>query len=205
VAGAYLHSRGRAFIFINDGDPIVRKRFSLAHELGHHRLGHAPVIETWPAIYAKDNPPSEVQANAFAAEFVAPKEGVVAWLDENQDGPLTLEAVCRLSARYGLSVQATRYRLATVGVLSDVPLAQRLDAEIAAGDHKALLDYLDLPYPDDELARTHGHGPRLPKGSDAGLLGALLRGDVDVTEAAAAIGQEPAHLERVVEDAGIPC
>jgi Zn-dependent peptidase ImmA (M78 family) len=76
-AGAYLECRGKRFIFIRQSDSIPRKRFSLAHELGHHRLGHPPVVETWDQIYAADRPPAERQVNAFAAEFVAPKaEGI---------------------------------------------------------------------------------------------------------------------------------
>jgi Zn-dependent peptidase ImmA (M78 family) len=204
-AGAYIVARGRPFIFVHEGDSVVRKRFSLAHELGHNRLGHPPVVETWDAIYAHDKPPAEVQANAFAAEFVAPRDGILAWLEAEGRPPVTLDVVCRLSARYGLSVEATRYRLNTVGVLRDPVLEARLDAEIADGDHRLLIEHLGLAYPEDGLARAHTRGPRLPQGAAAGTLGALLRGEVDLARAAAALGQDAAHLEQVVEAAGIPC
>jgi Zn-dependent peptidase ImmA (M78 family) len=203
-AGAYIDWRGRRFIFIRQSDSITRKRFSLAHELGHHRLCHPPVIETWDAIYADDRPPTERQANAFAAEFMAPKAGILRWLEEHHSPSITLDVVCRLSARFGLSAQATLYRLESVRVSLDPPLKARLEAEIKAGDHERLVAYLGLDYPDCGLARAHGHGPRLPEGDRAGMLGALLRGDTDVGEAAELLGQDPAHLEKVIEDAGIP-
>jgi Zn-dependent peptidase ImmA (M78 family) len=206
-AGAYLRrgAAGGAVIFVHGPDGPTRKRFSLAHELGHHRLGHEPVIDTWDAMYAIDRPPEEVQANAFAAEFVAPRAGILRWLEERAHPPVSLELVCRLSARFGLSPESIRYRLATIGVLTDQELARRLDDEIAAREHEALIGHLGLEYPDDELARSHDKGPRLPSGSAAGMLGELLRGAADVTTAAARTGRDAGRLRRAVEDAGIPC
>jgi Zn-dependent peptidase ImmA (M78 family) len=55
-AGAYLRRRGRASIFVHAPDWPTRKRFTLAHELGHHYMGHEPVIETWDALFATDRP-----------------------------------------------------------------------------------------------------------------------------------------------------
>jgi Zn-dependent peptidase ImmA (M78 family) len=204
-AGAYLRRRGLPLIFIHAPDWPTRKRFTLAHELGHHWLGHEPVIDTWEAMYASDRPPEETQANAFAAEFVAPRAGIERWLEENGHPPITLDLVCRLSVRFGLSAESTRYRLATIGALTDDELAGRLDAEIAAREHEELVAHLGLEYPDDALARCHDKGPRLPAGVDAGMLGALLRGATDVETAAVRTGRDAARLKQAVEDAGIPC
>ena len=118
-AGAYLRAAGGAVIFVHAPDWPTRKRFSLAHELGHHRLGHEPVIDTWEAMYAYDRPPEETQANAFAAEFVAPRAGIERWLEEHAHPPVNLDLVCRLSVLFGLSAESTRYRLITIGVLTD--------------------------------------------------------------------------------------
>ena len=98
-AGAYLRAAGgRRRSSCTAPDWPTRKRFSLAHELGHHRLGHEPVIDTWEAMYAFDRPPEETQANAFAAEFVAPRAGIERWLEEHAHPPVNLDLVCRLSA-----------------------------------------------------------------------------------------------------------
>ena len=204
-AGAYLRGVGGATIFVHGPDWPTRKRFSLAHELGHHRLGHEPVIDTWDAMYAFDRPPEETQANAFAAEFVAPRAGIERWLEQHSGPPVNLDLVCRLSVLFGLSAESIRYRLATVGVLKDPALAARLDEEIAAREHEALIAHLGLEYPDDELAHCHGKGPRLPAGAAAGMLGALLRGTTDAATAATRTGRDAARLRHAVEDAGIPC
>ena len=204
-AGAYLRAAGRATIFVHGLDGPTRQRFSLAHELGHHRLGHEPVIDTWEAMYAFDRPPEETQANAFAAEFVAPRAGIERWLREHARPPVNLDLVCRLSAHFGLSAESIRYRLATIGVLKDRALAARIDAEIRAREHEALIAHLGLEYPDDELARCHGKGPRLPAGAAAGMLGALLRGATDAATAAALTGRDATRLRHAVQDAGIPC
>jgi Zn-dependent peptidase ImmA (M78 family) len=204
-AGAYLRRGSHAVVFVHAPDWPTRKRFSLAHELGHHRLGHEPVIDTWEAMYAYDRPPEETQANAFAAEFVAPRAGIERWLDEHSQPPVNLDLVCRLSARFGLSAQATLYRLVTIDVLDDDALKERLEAEIAAREHETLIAHLSLDYPDDELWRCHNKGPRLPPGSAAGMLGELLRGDTDPAAAAERTGRDVGEVRRAVEDAGIPC
>ena len=45
VAGAYIVRKGQPFVFLNGSQPVTRQRFTLAHELGHHRLGHAAVVD----------------------------------------------------------------------------------------------------------------------------------------------------------------
>ena len=119
----------------------TRKRFSLAHELGHHRLGHEPVIDTWEAMYAFDRPPEETQANAFAAEFVAPRAGIERWLEEHAHPPVNLDLVCRLSVLFGLSAESIRYRLATIGVLTD----DALGGAAGCGDRGARARGADRP------------------------------------------------------------
>jgi hypothetical protein len=42
VAGAYGREDDDAYIFVNSNTYPVRRRFTLAHELGHHALNHAP-------------------------------------------------------------------------------------------------------------------------------------------------------------------
>ena len=71
--------------------------------------------------------PHETQANAFAAEFLAPKAGILRHLAELGDPPIELEAVVRLAARFGTSCEAMRYRLWTCEVIDDEQHAARLD------------------------------------------------------------------------------
>ncbi len=61
----------------------VRQRFTLAHELGHLRCRHDARVEvdTFETIAGKTTDSREIQANAFAAELLAPAAGVRAMVD----------------------------------------------------------------------------------------------------------------------------
>jgi Zn-dependent peptidase ImmA (M78 family)/predicted secreted protein len=63
IAGIALHS----------GHPLSLQRFTAAHEYGHYVLGHAFSQDGGAEVYgAGDLPVQEVQAQAFAAEFLMP-------------------------------------------------------------------------------------------------------------------------------------
>ena len=59
------------FIFLNGAQAVQRQRFTLAHELGHHRLGHAAVVDGVEQVEGGSDEPLEQQANAFAGEFLS--------------------------------------------------------------------------------------------------------------------------------------
>jgi len=53
LSGAYISEPGtKAGIFINANHPLARQRYSAAHELGHHLLGHGTSVdpETDPVV-----------------------------------------------------------------------------------------------------------------------------------------------------------
>jgi Zn-dependent peptidase ImmA (M78 family) len=72
----------RRIIFVNDGDEFRRKRFAIAHELGHWIL-HKNILEKDESkhkvllrkcsILQKDLPCLEKEANCFAANLLVPK------------------------------------------------------------------------------------------------------------------------------------
>lgn len=68
-----MYTRGRQgpVIIVNDIRHINRKRFSLAHEIGHYQLGHGPV-SFMSDIKMLRNKRQEAQANRFAAELLMP-------------------------------------------------------------------------------------------------------------------------------------
>ena len=88
-------------LWVNGTHPAVRMRFTLAHEIGHVRCGHdaGVAVDTYETLGGRSTDAREVQANAFAAELLAPAAGVRAMLD----GEPTLEDVVRIAARYGIS------------------------------------------------------------------------------------------------------
>jgi len=104
LAGFAYQGGECAFLFVNGDDPVVRRRFSVAHELGHYVLHFRPVVHRWlDALAAGEDVPAtlydaftvkeiesiedpnssgshasrEWEANAFAAALLLPPELVV--------------------------------------------------------------------------------------------------------------------------------
>src|SRR5689334_7363818 len=100
VAGACLQRGDLVLLFVNGAQAAVRRRFTLAHEFGHRRLGHASVIDRPADLFGAAADPAEVAANYFAAEFLLPAEAVRAWA---RGRALALDEVVRLAAEYGVS------------------------------------------------------------------------------------------------------
>lgn len=61
----------------NRGDALVRRRFTVAHELGHFALGHENPPRDDPGMFGASVPSSiERAANQFAAELLMPADAV---------------------------------------------------------------------------------------------------------------------------------
>lgn len=141
-------------------DPTVtprmlgRYRFTLAHEVGHWRLHRQYLIEdpsakslfeanSEPAFVCRssENPPEEIQANAFAACVLMPRKLVLeAWAtwrgsdepvaiadlpagdyhaDRQANEEAAMDQFCKpLAQRFEVSAQAMRYRLQKLGLLA---------------------------------------------------------------------------------------
>lgn len=71
--GISIFDGNQWFIVYDDLLPIGRKRFTVAHELGHIFLGH-PLVAGFHARTATGDkmPKTESEANAFASRFLAP-------------------------------------------------------------------------------------------------------------------------------------
>lgn len=178
VDGAYLPGAAGATIFLNARRPVVRQRFTLAHELGHHVLGHARSVDDAQALAADGGgqPLDERCANAFAAELLIPPAAASAWVSARLPGarlPETVEDVVRFAAAFGVSAAMGRIRLRTARLIAPEH-ADAVLAALAAQEHLALYDDLEeLPVLDDTLARSaSGEGSRVPP-AFAGSVGAL--------------------------------
>jgi Zn-dependent peptidase ImmA (M78 family) len=117
---------GRAIV-PNGADDSGRRRFTIAHEIGHHRL-HAVGEEN--ATFIDEHvggggakPRQEKEADAFAAYFLAPDRSLKA--DAERIGDITVESVVDLMIRYGLSFQATVFRLHNNQLINLVNAAKR--------------------------------------------------------------------------------
>ncbi len=187
IAGCVWSRETAALIWVNGTQFPPRQRFTLAHELGHLRCGHDArvAIDSFETLAGKTTDAREIQANAFAAEFLAPAAG----LREFLDGEPTLETVVRLAAHFGLSTIATLYRLNT---LSLTRRYKRLKDEIDGGLHEEVWARLGLREHDDVVARlTPGELPRLSPALESSALAAWLEGAASTGDVAHGLGCDP--------------
>jgi hypothetical protein len=113
--GALLRIAGRplgTIVLRRDIPEPGRRRFTLAHEIGHYVLPNqqealgpcrASAIESWSGSLS----PAELDANRFAAEILVPQ----ALVTEELKQPPALEIARRLAERFGTSLTATAVRL----------------------------------------------------------------------------------------------
>ena len=107
-----VERRQRALVWVNASQAVERKRFTVAHELGHVccRHGDTPV-DSQATISGHTHDPREVQANAFAAELLAPRAGVKGMI-RPRPGTRGRRAACgalrRLDDRCAVSLQHAR-------------------------------------------------------------------------------------------------
>jgi IrrE N-terminal-like domain len=90
-------------IEVPEGDPLVRQRFTVAHEFGHATLRHRVPADKL-----------EVEANAFAAELLLPSQELRRAATEG----LGFEAI---AARFEASRQATLFALMSARLLDKLP------------------------------------------------------------------------------------
>jgi Zn-dependent peptidase ImmA (M78 family) len=117
ISGALHRGPERAVIAVNKGHHAHRRRFTIAHELGHfllhrdapsyydqkHQVGlhfRAKVTNTkWD--------PKEIEANRFAAELLMPRRLVLARVGDSVE-----VNAAKLAAEFNVSPEAMTYRLA---------------------------------------------------------------------------------------------
>jgi Zn-dependent peptidase ImmA (M78 family) len=119
LSGFAYQKSGNRFIGINSSEIGRRKRFTIAHELGHLFLHKQDAVNYDPAImYFRDTHSSEgtdtkeIEANAFAAELLMPEDEVRKLIVER--GGLDMEdtsAIEELANRFDVSHLAMTIRL----------------------------------------------------------------------------------------------
>lgn len=112
TSGALRRSAdGSWSIHLNPRQGLERKRFTVAHELGHLLLKHGPrnrEMETNYNIYNFD--PIERDANVFAAELLMPSMAVQHFVDKGYDLYL-------LAKKFSVSPQAMSIRLENLEIV----------------------------------------------------------------------------------------
>lgn len=98
----------RKIIGINKKNSPARKRFTIAHELGHYILGHDEIDFVDDKF---DRPlPKEREANLFASMLLMPASLVKKYFNDSQD-------IERLAAKFEVSEQAITIRLLELNLI----------------------------------------------------------------------------------------
>ena len=196
VAGACKAIGDFSLLFVNGDQALPRQRFTLAHELGHLRCAHDVDghYETFETLGGKTTSSVEVQANAFAGELLVPAAGLREVLSDEP----RLEHVVTLASRYGTSPLSMVYSLYRAG-LADGPVRDRLLGRLEREEHHPLIEELELAWPDDRLASAMEDGPYLSPAIRHSALGAALRGEATVEQAAWSAGVQAGALTPAVE------
>lgn len=199
LVGLQGRKHDRSFIFLSGVEAPVRQRFSLAHEFGHVELRHAGSVDYVADVFGDDGgrrakPPVEVQADGFAAEFLAPLTGVRRWLEAVGEPPDDLETVVRLGDYFHVSAEAALYRLQAARRLTRGKI-EALKAQIADGRHAILARRLGLGESDDTLSRAHGRLPRFPRATVTHAARAYERGLLTVGQVARLLEVGPDVIE----------
>lgn len=123
VAGVLLRSaRNACLIGINADHHAVKQRFTLAHELGHIEMDHPAHVDKVDELFgrgASTAEPIEVEANYFAAEFLAPRQAVLAWLETHAvDAVIDADVVARIALTFGVAMNTVCFRLEAAGAIT---------------------------------------------------------------------------------------
>ncbi|SRR5258706_1395345 len=134
ISGLIFREGSQVIIGVNSSHPPKRKRFTIAHELGHFFLhSENPLfVDKVFAVKLRDHVSSEainkdeIEANAFAAELLMPSKFLREDFSKVKSGVLDYEnedigdAIKSLADRYDVSTHAMTVRLINLGVIQDI-------------------------------------------------------------------------------------
>lgn len=117
LSGMSFVKNGQRFVVVNAAHHPNRRRFTMAHEIGHHILhsGYLALnVHVDTTVLKRDELSAEgvdfqeIGANAFAAELLMPRSQVLRYsgLDLADD-----DSVAEVAQKFGVSVTALTYRL----------------------------------------------------------------------------------------------
>lgn len=124
ISGIIILKDGKATIGYNPKDISERRRFTIAHELGHYFL-HRDQMEMFvdKSFYAlRDERSSkgeyiiEREANAFAASLLMPRDLVIEAVNQQNFDLGDDTALQKISEKFQVSTQAMSFRLANLNI-----------------------------------------------------------------------------------------
>jgi Zn-dependent peptidase ImmA (M78 family) len=205
--GMYGELRGDPWIYVNSHGltpaSLGRMRFTIAHELGHHVLGHGAVLDE----HINSGAPAgdEYDANAFAAEFMVPEAGIRYLLGDGDRGSMSLDTLVDIAARYGASCLSVYHRLDFLKLLS-AHARRSLRSALDGGEHLTTANRARLDEFADSLSRDirgASDALLLPKELQTRVAAAWEEGLLDDATAAEYLGIEVSVFVRRMRQQGI--
>lgn len=125
VSGVLVVKDETAIIGVNQAHHINRKRFTIAHELGHymlHRNASKVFIDSMPVFFRDSTSGQgverqEVEANAFAAELLMPEQMIYQELKGRKIDVYDEQSINGIAEQFGVSTQALTIRLTKLGLI----------------------------------------------------------------------------------------
>ena len=104
---------GKKIIYYNPTESEIRQRFTLAHELGHHLLGHTRYKNEYRDNFTeKPDNLFDIEANLFAVEILMPSGAILR---------LAGSKGCRtendLAVLFNVSIEAIHWKLINLGII----------------------------------------------------------------------------------------
>jgi Zn-dependent peptidase ImmA (M78 family) len=121
IDGTYAALEAGGVAIINGSHESGRRRFTLAHEIGHHVLQDEYATD-WDAPAAAGD--RERLVNAFAIHFLAPRSAIERRWQELEGPRDPWLAALRLAAEFGVSWTALCGQLANLALVDQAGLAQ---------------------------------------------------------------------------------
>ena len=123
-----MDSAGNVFIWINPFDATIRKRFTMAHEIGHFINGdlkpNDPIIDLPETLYRTDGDtsPQEIAANEFAIDLLMPENHIYREgrkiIDASEGGTILADAfIGKMAELFDVSKLDMLFRLKEFGII----------------------------------------------------------------------------------------
>lgn len=121
ISGLLVRRGGSIIIGVNKAQSQARRRFTVAHEIGHlvmHSAALEPVhidknfeVHLRSAASSTAEDVAEIEANAFAAGLLMPRDMIITEVEGRMLDFEDPRLVKRLAEAYGVSTQAMTFRL----------------------------------------------------------------------------------------------
>lgn len=123
ILGAAIYKDGDQIVFSNSSQVLSREIFTVAHELGHIRLGHIGIDNQLIQDVDENSAGSEEsEADYFAACFLMPKDKVEEFIDfqfqNHGNNEWTLLEVAAIMSAFNVSFDTAINRLETLSIIT---------------------------------------------------------------------------------------